>query len=208
MGGLAAAALAVAAAAAVLPGWGPFARRQHAPDQGNRALAAVLRQQAGALCRAQPPDAGPGEAPVGAAGSKAARTASAGSALSGAASRAASPSPPGAAADRGGKAGPSLNASLLGSITDTLNQRRRSFRDLQQGTISPDAFLARPEQDPTGTLIAWSALDSSAGRPAALPALELCPELREALLRQWQRARIEAAAAATTPMPPPDSANR
>jgi len=196
---LAALALAAAGAAgAALFGMGLFTRRLSAPGGASPELLGVLKQQVDTLCRAQPPDPGPGEA----------STTAAGAATPGASSGAASKSLPAASDDRGGAASATLQASLLSAITDTLNQRRSSFRDLRRGAIRPEAFLARPAQDPTGALIAWSALQSSAARPALVPALQLCPELREALRQQWQRAHAPVAPGAVDQTGAPDSPNR
>lgn len=178
MSRLATAAVAVAAAAAALLTWGPFARWQTAPEEPSPALAGVLQRQADLLCRALPPGTGPGTA-----------------------NRA-------GAADRGGAASPALQASLHSAITETLKQRRSSFRELQRGALRPEGFLTKPAQDPTGALIAWSAPVSSAARPALLPALELCPELREALRQQWQRAQTPVAADAAEPTGAPQDPNR
>lgn len=95
---------------------------------------------------------------------------------------------------------------LLKQITQTLNQRRKTFRDLENRSKSPDSYLAATSKDHLSTLIAWSYIDPKL-KPLIphrlLPVsnntsheleVKFCPELREAITRQWQRERSEAAA--------------
>lgn len=117
----------------------------------------------------------------------------------------------------------SPSSLLLKQITETLNQRRNTFRDLENRSKSPDSYLAATSKDHLSTLIAWSYTDpklkplrinSEKGKGFLnkivgmvphwlLPVsnntshelvVKFCPELREAITRQWQRKRSEAAA--------------
>lgn len=118
----------------------------------------------------------------------------------------------------------SPSSLLLKQITETLNQRRSStFRDLKNRSKSPDSYLAAPSTDPLGALIAWSYTDPklkplriNSVRGESFPnkivgmiphwllpvsnntshelVVKFCPELREAITRQWQQERSEAAA--------------
>ncbi|MCP9924760.1 protein phosphatase 2C domain-containing protein [Synechococcus lacustris C3-12m-Tous] len=112
---------------------------------------------------------------------------------------------------------------LLKQITETLNHRKSTFRDLENRSKSPDSYLAAPSTDPLGALIAWSYTDPKL-KPLRINSVKgegflnkivsiiphwlrpvsnntsnelvvkFCPELREAITRQWQRERSEAAA--------------
>jgi hypothetical protein len=113
-------------------------------------------------------------------------------------------------------------------ITDSLDQRRSTFQALARGSKTPEAFLVAPSKDPRGALIAWSFLHPSLDpfpvsspkatgilsrfsgvlphwmrpRESAPPrgsANNFCPELRQALERQWKRAKSETAGSNAIP---------
>jgi len=133
----------------------------------------------------------------------------------------ASPSDNNSSFNDGSSESPSL--LLLKQITETLNQRRTTFRDLENRSKSPDSYLAATSKDHLSTLIAWSFTDPKL-KPLRINSVrgesflnkivgmiphrlrpvsnntshqlvvKFCPELREAITRQWQRERSEAAA--------------
>ena len=116
----------------------------------------------------------------------------------------------------------SPSSLLLKQITETLNHRKSTFRDLENRSKSTDSYLAAPSNDPLGALIAWSYTDPKL-KPLRINSVKgegfdnitsmishwlqrgknvisrestvvFCPALREAITRQWQRERSEAAA--------------
>jgi hypothetical protein len=134
--------------------------------------------------------------------------------------------PRGSLATPGRDPAPALNPGLRQSIGAELNQRRSTFARLRQDHQHRDLLLADPARDPLGALIAWSFREPglgpgatttpAAGRSDRLPgwwplgraapaptAPRLCPELRQALLQQWQGrpAQLRSAAAAPAAAP-------
>ena len=116
----------------------------------------------------------------------------------------------------------SPSSLLLKQITETLNHRKSTFRDLENRSKSTDSYLAAPSNDPLSALIAWSYTDPKL-KPLRINSVKgegfdnitsmishwlqrgknvisrestvvFCPALREAITRQWQRERSEAAA--------------
>jgi hypothetical protein len=81
---------------------------------------------------------------------------------------------------------PRLNDELIKSISERLTPYKRIFRDTLRDAKARNKYLAMPSEDPLGALIA-----SSNPEPKQPQLVEFCPELREALSREWQRARID-----------------
>ncbi|MCP9904693.1 protein phosphatase 2C domain-containing protein [Cyanobium sp. BA5m-10] len=85
---------------------------------------------------------------------------------------------------------PRINDELINSIAGQLSPYKRIFKDTLRDTRIRNIYLAMPSKDPLGALIASS--NPELEQPQLV---EFCPELREALSREWQRARIDLPAA-------------
>ena len=96
------------------------------------------------------------------------------------------PEATGAGGGEGSVGGPTLNAALLERINATLGLRTSTFRALLNGS-PPRTFLRTPMHDPTGALIAWSRLHGQGQGPREMG---WCPELRQALIQQWERVSL------------------